>query len=307
MENPFVFSDSNKRYYTLDYYYRQKFGQKCFKVPLDGGFSCPNLDGTKGRGGCTYCGQKNRPYNILSLREQFDQKRVVLHRKWKNAGYIPYFNAYTGTWASADRLRELYDNALSYDGVVGLNIATRADAISYDTAALLHEFAKKTVLTIELGLQTVHDTTARRINRGHDFSEFLEGYEKISDLDICIHIINGLPGENKDMMLETARILAALRPHCVKIHLLLILRDTPLAFEYEQGSFSLLSPGEYTDIVVSQLELLPPDTVIARISGDAESGELIAPLWSRDKFIIMNNIDKEFVRRNSMQGKFCGK
>jgi radical SAM protein (TIGR01212 family) len=304
MNNPFPFSDTNRRFYTLDYFYRKKFGKKCFKVPLDGGFTCPNLDGTKGSDGCTYCGSKNHERGIKSIREQFGIMCTEMHRKWKDAYYIAYFNDFTNTYAPAEQLRSLYEEAISFDGVVGLNIATRADAIDDDAALLLFEIAGKTHLTVELGLQTIHDVTASRINRGHSYAEFLEVYEKLRGLHICVHIINGLPGEDKDMMLETARALASLRPQSVKLHLLHILRGTQMAYEFEHERFKLLTSDEYADIIVSQLELLPPETVIARISGDGKKDELIAPLWCRDKFMVMNTIDKEFIRRNSLQGKY---
>jgi radical SAM protein (TIGR01212 family) len=215
-----------------------------------------------------------------------------------------YFIDFTNTYAPADVLRCLYEEALSFNGVVGLNIATRADALPGDVVELLREIAGATHLTIELGLQTIHDETALRINRGHDYAEFLGGYERLRSLDVCVHIINGLPGEDKEMMLETARALAVLRPQSVKIHLLHILRGTRMASEYEHDDFETLTLDEYAGIVVSQLELLPPETVIARITGDGMAGELIAPLWSRRKHMVINEIDKIFVRRDSWQGKF---
>lgn len=303
MCNPFVYSDSDRRYFTLDSFYRKKFGCKCFKVPLDGGFTCPTLNGEKGFAGCTYCSLKNNGHNAKPLREQFEINRKILHRKWKNALYIAYFNIFTGTYGSVPKLRALYEEALSFDGVVGLNIATRADALPDEVVILLHEIAVRTHLTVELGLQSVHDITAQRINRGHTYSEFLEGYEKLRGLNVCIHIINGLPGESFDMMQETARSVAFLHPQSVKLHVLNILRGTQMAHEYEQCPFGIPDPDEYAGIVVSQLEWMPPDTVIARISGDGNTAELIAPLWCRDKLKLLNKIDAEFVRRNSWQGK----
>lgn len=303
MRNPFKYSDTSRRFFTLDYFYRVKFGCKCFKVPLDGGFTCPNLSGEKGFGGCTYCSLKNNGHNAKPLREQFETNRNLLHRKWKDALYIPYFNTFTGTYDSVPRLRTLYEEALSFDSVVGLNIATRADALPDQVVILLHEIAEKTYLTVELGLQSVHDITAQRINRGHNYAEFLEGYEKLRGLNVCVHIINGLPGESLHMMLETAKAVAFLRPQSVKLHVLNILRGTQMADEYKQCPFGIPDPDEYAHIVVSQLELLPPETVIARTSGDANAAELIAPLWCLKKFTVMNKIDAEFVRRNSWQGK----
>jgi radical SAM protein (TIGR01212 family) len=304
MRNPFQYSDTNRRFFTLDYWYRTTFGKKCFKVPLDGGFTCPNIDGTKSTGGCTYCVLKNRERNIRPLREQFDTARIALSRKWPDAFYIAYFNDFTNTYAAVPHLRKLYNEALSFDGVVGLNIATRADALPCDVVGLLHDTAGRTRLTVELGLQTIHDATALRINRGYGWAEFLDGYNKLRGVDVCVHIINGLPGETKEMMLETARAVASLRPHSIKIHLLHILRGTRMADEYERGEFKLLSLAEYADIVVSQLELLPPETVIARVTGDGLAEELIAPLWSLKKFAVMNEIDKTAVMRDSWQGRY---
>lgn len=169
---------------------------------------------------------------------------------------------------------------------------------------LLREIAGKTHLTVELGLQTIHDGTALRINRGHDYAGFLDGYERLRGLDVCVHIIDGLPEEDEQMMFETARALAGLRPHSVKLHLLHILRGTRMAAQYEHGDFKLPTLDEYAGIIVSQLEMLPPETVIARVTGDGMASELIAPLWSRRKHMVMNEIDKTFVRRDTWQGKY---
>ncbi len=300
--NPFPFSDTNKRYHTYNYFLRQKFGSKCVKIPLDGGFDCPNADGSRGFGGCTYCTGRFSPDSQKSITEQFDEAAAMLEKKWPGALYIPYFQARTNTYAPLEVLREKYSEALAHENVVGLNIATRADCLEDDVVEYLKELSEKTFLTVELGLQTVHDTTAERINRCHTYEEFLSGYEKLRGLNVCIHIIDGLPGEDREMMLQTAREIAALHPHALKIHLLYVMRGTLLAKQYEAGEFELLTLPQYVDIICSQLELLPPDIVIGRVTGDGEADGLIAPLWTRKKFVCMNEIDKELARRNSYQG-----
>ena len=305
--HPFLHSSSNKRYYTYDYFLKERFGQKCFKIPLDAGFTCPNRDGRKGRGGCTFCsarGSGDFTRGPLPIKRQFDEMREILHRKWPKAGYIAYFQAYTNTYAPLDQLKALYEQALELDGVVGLSIATRPDCLPDKTAAYLHDLAKQTFLTIELGLQSIHDATARRINRCHTYQEFLDGYRKLEGISRCVHIINGLPGENADMMRQTAQAVGSLAPEQIKIHLLHVIRGTALAAEYERGEFEAMTLSDYVNIVCDQLERLPGDTVIGRVTGDGVKEDLIAPLWSLKKFVVMNEIDKELKRRDSWQGKF---
>ena len=303
MKNPFPHSDNNRRFYTYDYYLRKRFGKKCFKVPLDGGFSCPNIDGKRAHGGCTYCNLNSREREILPIPVQFERAVSTLSQKWPDSLHIAYFQNFSNTYAPVDRLRELYYEALSMPDVVGLSIATRADCLEDDVCELLYEIGKKTYLTVELGLQSSSDVSAERINRGHSWAEFLDGYEKLRGLNVCVHIINGLPGESRDDMLKTARDVARLCPHETKIHLLHVLKNTVMADEYERGEFETLTLDEYADIVVSQLELLPPDTVIGRVTGDGLSDELIAPLWSTRKFNVMNTIDKLMAERDTYQGK----
>ncbi|OLA58615.1 MAG: TIGR01212 family radical SAM protein, partial [Firmicutes bacterium CAG:272_52_7] len=210
---------------------------------------------------------------------------------------------FTNTYAPVERLRELYYAALSLPETVGLSIATRADCIDGEKPALLREISEKTYLTVELGLQTVHESTAALINRGHTYEEFLAGYEKLRGLNVCVHLINGLPGENEEMMLESARSVAALRPHSVKIHMLYLERGCRMAEDYLASPFHILTGEEYISVTVSQLELFHPDTVIGRLTGDGMAQNLIAPLWSEKKFCVLNGIDKEFVRRGSFQGR----
>ena len=307
--NPFFYSDSNKRYHTDDYFLRNKFGKKVFKVTLDAGFTCPNIDGSKGVGGCTYCSSRGSgdfaASPLLSIRQQYDEVRQIMSEKWSDALCIPYFQAHTNTYAPVDVLREKYYEALALPDAVGMSIATRADCLSDSVVELLREIDKKTYLTIELGLQTVHDKTAERINRCHSYAEFLEGYERLSGLNICVHIINGLPGEDREMMLETARSVGELKPHALKIHLLHVIEGTVMARQYKAGDFDALTLEEYVSTVCDQLELIPAETVIGRITGDGAPESLIAPLWSRKKLVVMNEIDKTLVRRNSYQGKYA--
>lgn len=309
MENPFRYSNTNKRYHTFTYFLEQKFGRKVAKISLDAGFTCPNIDGSKGVGGCTYCSARGSGDfagdQSLSLREQFEQVRQVMNQKWPDAVYIPYFQAHTNTYAPLEVLKEKFEEALSFPDVMGLAIATRADCITDEIADYLGELAQRTYLEVELGLQSVHDVTGERINRCHSYADFLEGYQKLADrgINICVHIIDGLPGEDREMMLETARRLSHLKLHSIKIHLLHVLKGTVMEQQLAQGQFRLLTREEYVGIVCDQLELLPPQMVIQRVTGDGERESLVGPEWSLKKLCVMNEIDKELVRRNSFQGK----
>lgn len=309
MSDKFIFSSDNKRYHTQNYFLRNKFGKKVMKISLNGGFTCPNIDGTKGVGGCTYCSSSgsgdfagNPAHDI---HRQFEEIKAMMTNKWEG-DYIAYFQANTNTYAPTARLRELYEAALAEENVVGLSVATRADCISEETADYLAELTKRTYLTVELGLQSIHDETGKRINRCHSYGDFLKGYEMLAKrgIPVCVHLINGLPLETHEMMVESAREVGKLCPHSVKLHLLHIIRGTKIAEEYENGEFSVLTLPEYVSIICDQLEVLPPETVIQRVTGDGKREDLIAPLWSLKKFVVMNEIDKEMVRRNSFQGKF---
>ena len=308
MENPFKYSLNNRRFHTFDYHLKSKFGKKVAKIALDGGFTCPNIDGTKGFGGCTYCSGKgsgdfagDRNIDILS---QFETVKERMSLKWDNSLCIAYFQAYTNTYAPVEKLKFLFEPLLKIQGIVGLYIATRADALPDDVVEYLKDLNKRTYLVVELGLQTIHDETGDKINRCHSFSDFLEGYNKLKNagLNIGIHIINGLPNETKEMMLETVREVAKLKPHNIKIHLLHILKNTKIASEFANGDFDVLTLDDYVDIVCDQLEFLPEDIIVQRLTGDGFKDELIAPLWSLKKFVVMNEIDKEMNRRNSYQG-----
>jgi radical SAM protein (TIGR01212 family) len=225
--------------------------------------------------------------------------------KWPDAGYIAYFQAGTNTYAPVSVLRGMFYEALEQPGVVGLSVATRADCLGWDVLELLEELSRRTWLTVELGLQTVHDDTAQRINRCMSTESFYEGYAKLAGLgiDVCVHLINGLPGESLDMMVESARAVGRLCPHSVKLHLLYICEDTRIAAEYAEGMVVPMLREDYIAVVCDQLEVLPPETVISRLTGDAPREKLLAPEWSAKKFTVINDIDKELIRRGSWQGK----
>ena len=303
----FRFTLDNKRYHTYNYFLRTKFGGKVMKISLNGGFTCPNIDGTKGVGGCTYCsssGSGDFAGNpSLDIHRQFEEVKAMMTNKWEGK-YIAYFQANTNTYAPLPRLKNLYESALSEKDVIGLSIATRADCISEEIADYLKELSEKTYLTVELGLQTIHDKTGERINRCHSYADFLKGYNMIKErgIPVCVHLINGLPGETREMMVETAREVGKLRPDFVKLHLLHIIKGTKIAEEFERGEFSLMTLPEYVSVICDQLEVLPQETVIQRVTGDGKKEDLIGPMWSLKKFVVMNEIDKEMVRRNSHQG-----
>ncbi len=303
----FQFSFDNKRYHTLNYYFITNFGRKLYKAVIDCGLTCPNIDGTKGFGGCIFCdgGSGYFTNGELSVTEQLESERKRIFRKNGRVPIIAYFQANTNTYASVDKLRKIYNEALSFPDIAGISIGTRADCLSDDVIELLCELDSRTNLTVELGMQTVHESTIKLINRCCTHDEFLNGYYKLKEKNIrvCLHIINGLPYESAEMMLETARQTAVLRPDGLKIQMLHVIKGTKLAEMYADGEISLLSREEYIDIVVKQLELLPPETVIERITGDGDKSKLIAPDWSRNKIAVLGGIDKETAVRNTYQGR----
>ncbi len=310
-QNPYKYSDTNKRYYTYDYYLRKTFGGKCMKIPIDAGFTCPNIDGRCAHGGCIYCSSRGSgdfaQDSIIPTDEQFEIVKAQLSSKWKTDKYIPYFQAHTNTYAPVEMIRNKIEPVMKKNGVVGLNIATRADCLEDDVLEYIAELADRTVLTVELGLQSSDDDTAKLINRGHSYADFVKGYESLrraSDkINICVHIIFGLPGEERDAMLQTVKDVAKLRPEQVKIHLLHVIRNTVLADMYLNGEYTPLSMDEYVDIVAEALTILPEDTVIGRLTGDGMQSELLAPDWSRRKTVVINNIDKKMYAEGTMQGQ----
>ena len=305
----FKYTLDNKRYHTLNYHVKTKYNTKVVKISLNAGFTCPNLDGTKGYGGCIYCsksgsGDFGGDIN-KSIKDQFNEVKEKIDKKWPNSKYIAYFQARTNTYAPLNILKEKYESALALDNVIGIAIATRADAITDDCLDYLTDLNKRTNLTIELGLQTIHEKTSKLINRCHTLSEFEDTYKKLKErnIEVVVHIINGLPYETKEMMLDTVKYLNNLKIDGIKIHMLNIIKDTPLAILYKKEKFHLLEKDEYIDIVINQLELLEPKIVIHRITSDPNPIDLIAPTWLIKKFCLLNDIDKEMKKRNTYQGK----
>ena len=309
MRSPFKYSDDNKRYHSYSYYLKHRFGRKVYKVPLNVDMGCPNRDGSKGVGGCAFCSAKRSGEfagdPAQSILSQYEAVRAVMEQKWQGGACIPYFQAGSNTYTDPATLDKMLDTALSLPDTAGVSIATRADCLDREKCAILGEYAKKTYLVCELGLQTVHDKTALAMNRCHTYADFLAGYDMLREngVNVCVHIINGLPGETHEMMLQTAREIARLDLHMVKIHLLHIIKNTPLAKLYMQGEFAAMEMLDYINTVCDQLELLPEEFIIGRLTGDGDRTELIAPLWSKNKRAVLNGIDVELARRGSVQGQ----
>ena len=303
----FKYSLDNKRYHTLNYYLKNRFHEKVYKVSLNAGFTCPNIDGTKGYGGCIYCsktGSGEFGGNINDdLITQFNKVKEVMDKKW-HGKYIAYFQERSNTYAPVNILKERYETVLKLDNVIGLFIATRCDCITDECLDYLTFLNKRTYLTIELGLQTIHENTSKLINRGHTLKEFTDTVKRLRErnIDVVVHIINGLPYETKEMMLETVKFVNTLDIQGIKIHMLNIIKDTPLETLYNKEHFHVLTKEEYIDIVISELELLDSKIVIHRITADPDPKTLIEPTWLLKKTVLLNDIDKEMKRRNTYQG-----
>ena len=307
--NIFKYSDTNKRYYTLDYYYKHKYGCKIAKISLNLGLTCPNKDGTKGLGGCIYCSKLGSgEYGgnpILPLKEQFDSVKNIMLKKWPNAKFIAYFQANTNTYGNLPYLIKNWEEVLTYDNVVGINISTRPDSITNECLDYLEKLNKKTDLVVELGLQTINEKTSKLINRCSSLNEFENCVNELNkrNIKILVHIINGLPYETKEDMIKIIKYLNKFPIWGIKIHMLHILKDTSLEKLYQKEKFNVLTKEEYVNIICDQIELLREDIVINRLTGDPKIDDLIEPFWLVKKFCVLNDIDKELLRRNTYQGK----
>jgi len=299
---------SSKRYSDLKTYWRNRFGCTVYKLPVDAGFTCPNRDGSLGTGGCIYCdgrGSRLRQEGPLpSVSEQI-RRGGEFYRNRKGAKkFIAYFQTFTNTYAPCDQLERLYDEALAQEDVIGLSIGTRPDCVSDDVLNLLKGYARERHVWLEFGLQSIHDETLLRINRGHTAAQFFDAILRAADdnLLICTHIIAGLPGEHSEDVLETAKILASLPIAGIKIHSLLALEGTAMGEEYKKGQLTLWTQEEYVKTVCDVLEILPPDMVIQRLTADGYHDIFLAPAWATNKMKILNAIDRELERRNTRQG-----
>ncbi|HNZ65029.1 MAG TPA: TIGR01212 family radical SAM protein [Smithella sp.] len=301
------FWKNNKNYYDLKSYWRNLFGCSVHKLQIDAGFTCPNRDGHVALGGCIYCdgrGSKLRRQGQLpSVSEQ-----IAAGKKYysKQAGkFIAYFQTFTNTYAPVEKLRALYDEAVNQKDVIGLSIGTRPDCLGSDVVELLSGYAQKYHVWVELGLQSVHDKTLKLINRGHNFQQFGDAVNTLAGrgLNICVHIIIGLPGESGEDVLATAKTLSAMPIHGIKIHSLLALDGTALGEMYKKGSIHMITKEKYVSLVADVLEVLPPQTVIQRLTADGYHDIFLAPDWAMNKLDVLNSIHKELERRSSYQGK----
>lgn len=296
----------NQRYYALHQYYKKTFGRRVFKAVIDGGFTCPNKDGSLSDKGCLFCdGGSGYFTGTGTISEQLIAEKERIHSKYPDAGIIAYFQANTNTYAPLSVLRERYEEALSHEDIIGISIGTRADCITDEIMDYLEELSKRTWLTVEIGLQTINEDTAERMNLCCKREIIKNCVQELKNRNIrtCLHIINGLPYETHEQMLETVRTAASWRPDAVKIQLLHIIEGTPLAEMYRTENFPLLSEDEYVHLVAEQLEYLPPDTVCERLTGDGDAEKLIAPLWSINKRRVLNRIAQIQKENDSFQGK----
>ncbi len=303
-------NSAQKRYSQYSRYLQDIFNCKVYKVTLDAGFSCPNRDGTISDKGCIFCdasGSFSQAHsNFLPVEKQLETSIAKLKSRFGAEKFISYFQAYTNTYASVEKLKDLYDRALSHPEVVGISIGTRPDCVDEKKLDLISSYTKDYLVWIEYGLQSIHNKTLDRINRGHSFEDFVRAVElsKKRGLKVCAHVIIGLPGETKEQMLETARVLADMKIDGIKLHLLCVLKGTELENFYNRGDFETLPVDEYVGTICDFLEILPPSTIIHRIAGNGLKKILIAPGWLSDKFKILNMIDAELEKRNSWQGKY---
>ncbi len=300
---------NGKRYHSLNYFLRNKFNEKIYKISLDGGFTCPNRDGKVAKGGCTFCSARGSGdyagSRILPINEQFNDRKKMMEKKWKDGKYIAYFQAYTNTYAPVEELRQKYEEAIKQENVVALSIATRPDCLGDDIVDLLEEISKKTYLWVELGLQTINDESARNFNRGYDFEIFKEGIKKLQDrnIEVVVHTIFGLPGETKEDMLKTVDYVAHSGAQGIKFHLLHLMKGTQMVKQYESGELQLLSQEDYIDLICKGISMLPQEMVVHRLTGDAPRESLIGPMWSLKKWEVLNSIDKALEDNNIYQGK----
>ncbi len=302
------FDRDNKRYNQFSRLLKDKFGAKVYKITLDAGFSCPNRDGTISRGGCIFCddgGSFSQAHsNLLSIEQQVEEGIKNLSQRFKAEKFMSYFQAYSNTYKPVTELEKIYTSALNNKKIIGLSIGTRPDCIDDEKLSLIANFKDDYYTWIEYGLQSIHDKTLRKINRGHDFDCFLKAYEKTKKkgINVCVHVILGL-WETHDEMMQTAQKLAELGVDGVKIHMLCALKDTKLAQLYQQGEIDFMSEDDYVNTVCDFLEYLPFEVSIHRLAGNGLKKNLIAPTWLGKKLDCLNKIDREFIKRNSYQGK----
>lgn len=300
---------AEKHYNTLNNYYRKKYNKKVFKIALNAGFTCPNIDGTVASGGCTFCswmgsgdfaGDKKD-----SLKIQFEKVKQLMHHKWSDGLYIAYFQANTNTHAPLEKLKSIYDEVPNLDpNIIMISLGTRPDSLPDDVIDYLADLNKRIPVQVELGLQTIHQSTSDLINRAHDLKTFDDAVIRLNNkgLEVVVHIINGLPTETKEMMLDTVKHLNTLPIQGIKIHMLHLMEKTKMGYEYQKKPWELLTLESYVDITVDQLRHLRKDIIVHRVTGDAPEEMLIAPFWTKKKFVVANQIDKRLRALNAYQG-----
>lgn len=300
-----------KLYKSANSFFREKFGTKIIKIALDGGFTCPNRDGKLSYGGCIFCSEKGSGdfagNRLNSIEKQFQDMKKIMQRKWKDGKYMAYFQSFTNTYAPLPYLKQLFTRASNLEDVVAISIATRPDCINEEIVEFLSELNKKIYICIELGFQTSKKESIKLINRCYDNQVFEDCIHLLNKykIDTIVHTILGLPYESKQDMLNTISYVSSFNISGIKLQLLHVLKDTALANLYYKKGFNILTLQEYVDIVVSCIEILPPEIVIHRITGDGDRKNLIEPKWSLNKKVVLNTINKEFYNRNTYQGKFC--
>ena len=297
----------DKRYRSFSYEMKNIFGSKIIKLSLDGGFTCPNRDGTLATKGCIFCGEEGSgefaASRELDIKDQIESQKEMMSKKWNSGKYIAFFQNFTNTYSTYEDLKQKYNAAISEEGVVGLAIATRPDCLSEEVLDLLEEMNKKTFLWIELGLQTIHDKTAKFIRRGYSLDCYDKAIEQLKkrNIKVVTHLIFGLPGESREDSLESVRYVAKTNTWGVKFHLLYIQKETDIYEYYKNHPFKILSRDEYIELVVDSIELLPPEMVIHRLTGDGKRSLLVEPMWSTDKLRVLSGIDQELKKRDSYQ------
>ncbi|MGL4730644.1 MAG: TIGR01212 family radical SAM protein [Clostridium sp.] len=300
---------NGKKYHSLNYFLRNKFGKKIFKISLDAGFSCPNRDGKVSKGGCVFCSERgsgdfagNRNFSIT---KQFEDIKEMMSKKWKDGKYIAYFQAYTNTYADVETLRAKYEEAISQEDVVALAIATRPDCFNKEIFDLIEEYSNRIYTWVELGLQSSKDETAKLINRGYKLEVFENTVRELRNrnIDVVAHIIFGLPKETREDMINTVKYVAKSGIQGVKLHLLHVMKNTPLERMYEKNMLEFMTQEEYIDLICESITLFPQDMVIHRLTGDAPRNLLVGPMWSLKKWEILNAIDKKSQDEDLYQGK----
>lgn len=306
----------SKRYNALGEYFKNQYGKKMVKLAIDAGFTCPNRDGTLASSGCIFCSEKGSgeyagvvgdeydPHQTYSIYEQIESQKKLLSDKWKSTGYIAYFQNFTNTYASVPILSKLYDEALTFDGIEGLAIATRPDCIDDEKIKLLKKYNQQGILWVELGLQSIHEKSLKWLETHYSFDQFNQTFMKLkkAEIPVVVHLIVGLPNESHDDFIASVEYISKMKPFGIKLHMLNILKGTALQKEYESHFFELLELDDYIEWITDAIEILDESIVIHRLTGDGAHNDVIAPLWIKDKRSVLNGIEKNLARRNVSQG-----